>query len=305
MEVKSTENADGKLLITFALFTYNQERFIAEAIRGALSQTYSPLEIIISDDCSTDSTFAVIEKEVAGYAGRHSIRVNRNERNLGFAAHINKVMEMAKGQLIVGAAGDDVSLPERVSRTYAAFHDSNESVLSVYSNAIEINERGERGNLHIVPPDPEHLTLEWMSKRGGGVHGCSHAWHRRVFDTFGSLDAAVVREDVVIPFRSALLGKVKFINEPLVLYRLHGNNIHYRKSDKNVADLYANLLKLAEGNIAIFRNRLKDLDAVNHLNLDGLLPLFPKLMVEAERNLREMQTKIKCWFRRVFTGEFL
>jgi glycosyltransferase involved in cell wall biosynthesis len=46
-------------LITFALFAYNQEQFIAEAVQGALSQTYSPLEIILSD-WSADSTFHVM-----------------------------------------------------------------------------------------------------------------------------------------------------------------------------------------------------------------------------------------------------
>jgi glycosyltransferase involved in cell wall biosynthesis len=50
------------------MFAYNHERFIAEAVRGALSQTYSPLEIIISDDCSTDRTFEIIQSEVAGYS---------------------------------------------------------------------------------------------------------------------------------------------------------------------------------------------------------------------------------------------
>src|SRR5215212_7155005 len=100
---------DDRPLVTFALFAYNQERFIAEAVRGALSQTYSPLEIIISDDGSTDRTFEIIEGEVAGYAGPHEIRLNRIEQNIGWGAHINLVMEMVKGKLIVVAAGDDVS----------------------------------------------------------------------------------------------------------------------------------------------------------------------------------------------------
>ena len=47
-------------LVTFALFTYNQERYVREAVEGVLAQTYEPLEIIISDDCSTDMTFSII-----------------------------------------------------------------------------------------------------------------------------------------------------------------------------------------------------------------------------------------------------
>lgn len=39
-------------LVTFALFAYNQEKFIREAVEGAFAQTYESLEIILSDDCS-------------------------------------------------------------------------------------------------------------------------------------------------------------------------------------------------------------------------------------------------------------
>ena len=129
-------------LVTFALFAYNQERFIAEAVRGALAQTYSPLEIILSDDCSADRTFDLIRQEVSGYRGPHEIRLNRNETNLGFASHINRVMEMARGQLIVAAGGDDVSLPDRVEKLFAAYASSNRQAMSLYSNATVINEEG-------------------------------------------------------------------------------------------------------------------------------------------------------------------
>ena len=48
-----------KKLVSYCLFAFNQEKYINEAIKGALNQTYSPLEIIISDDCSTDLTFQI------------------------------------------------------------------------------------------------------------------------------------------------------------------------------------------------------------------------------------------------------
>lgn len=52
-----------KPLITLAILTYNQAKYIAEAIDGALSQCYHPLEIIISDDCSQDVTYQIIKKK--------------------------------------------------------------------------------------------------------------------------------------------------------------------------------------------------------------------------------------------------
>mgnify|MGYP005853322247 CR=1 FL=1 len=49
--------APDRPLVTFALFAYNQEQYIREAVEGAFSQTYEPLEMILSEDCSNDRTF--------------------------------------------------------------------------------------------------------------------------------------------------------------------------------------------------------------------------------------------------------
>ena len=56
-----------KPLLTFALAALNQERFIREAVEAAFAQTYSPLEIILSDDCSDDRTFDIIREMAAAY----------------------------------------------------------------------------------------------------------------------------------------------------------------------------------------------------------------------------------------------
>ena len=254
-------------LVTFALFAYNQERFIAEAVRAALAQTYSPLEIILSDDLSTDRTFEIIKQEVAAYSGPHVIRLNRNERNIGFASHINSVMGMARGQLIVAAGGDDISLPERVEKLYAAYASSNGKALSLYSNATIINEQGEREGQYLSGRGQDQPSARWMAEHISAVLGCAHAWDRQVFDLFGPIQKEVFNEDMVIPFRAALIGEIKYIDEPLVLYRLHDNNAHFKKSEgmKSGRDLYAVLLKPADSKIAIYKNRLQDLETLARL----------------------------------------
>ena len=100
-------------LVTFALFAYNQEEYIRDAIQGALSQTYSPLQIILSDDNSSDNTFTIMQEIASQYKGPHQITLNRNQSNQGIGGHINKLMLLTKGEFIVIAAGDDISMPER------------------------------------------------------------------------------------------------------------------------------------------------------------------------------------------------
>lgn len=224
-----------KSLVTFALFAYNQEWYIREAVRAALSQTYSPLEIIISDDCSQDRTFEFIEEEVAGYDGPHKIVLNRNEENLGIGGHVNRIMELTSGELIVAAAGDDVSLPSRTEELVSTW--TRGGVFSVYSNMIVIDAEGnEKGSFADIAPEPIQSWQEMVRFRRG-IFGCTHAWDRAVFDKFGPLPKGVVHEDFTIAFRAALIGTVVYVNKCLVKYRRHSANIWKDKSTIPQMDL--------------------------------------------------------------------
>ncbi|MEW6406693.1 MAG: glycosyltransferase family A protein [Chloroflexota bacterium] len=96
-------------MINFYIIAYNQERFVAEAVAGALAQTYSPLEVVLSDECSDDRTFAIMQDMARAFKGPHKIVLNRNEKHLGVGAHINRILELCTGDWIVASAGDDVS----------------------------------------------------------------------------------------------------------------------------------------------------------------------------------------------------
>ena len=130
-------------LVTVALFAYNQEDYIVDAVRSVLAQDYSPLQIIISDDCSTDATFSKAEKLVSNYDGPHRVLLNRNEKNLGVGGHVNKIMEVAEGELIVAAGGDDISVSDRVTETVNFWVRSGKKYRSICSQLDVMNEPGE------------------------------------------------------------------------------------------------------------------------------------------------------------------
>jgi glycosyltransferase involved in cell wall biosynthesis len=214
-----------KPLVTFALFAYNQERFIREAVEGALSQTYSPLEIILSDDCSTDRTFEIMQLLVAKYQGPHKIVFNRNEKNRGLAAHVNCVVSLANGELIVGAAGDDVSKPARVDELFSAWDEAGRFPNSIVSGYELIDESGVVLDIQPNSLDPRSSSLKWRVENGPSVLGATHAFTKRTFQVFGALDEGVSCEDRVIGFRSFLLGPVIEVPKCLVQYRRHENNL--------------------------------------------------------------------------------
>jgi glycosyltransferase involved in cell wall biosynthesis len=211
-------------LVTFALFAYNQEKFIREAVKGALAQTYAPLQIILSDDCSRDNTFKVMREVANDYEGPHEIVLNRNVHNLGMGGHINRVMEVAKGELIVVAAGDDISRPTRTEELVAAW--SSGGVFCLCSNVTIMDEGGvDRAASVRIPPIPVESWQEAIQHaESHAVLGCTHAWDRLVFDTFGPLPYADMHEDLTIRYRASLLGKVAYVDKPLVRWRRHGKS---------------------------------------------------------------------------------
>lgn len=93
---------------TILFLAYNQEDFVAEAAHACLAQQGEPLEIIFSDDCSTDNTLAILQEVVRSYSGPHQVTVRQNAHNLGIADHYNTLVKLAQGELLITAAGDDV-----------------------------------------------------------------------------------------------------------------------------------------------------------------------------------------------------
>jgi hypothetical protein len=125
----------------------------------------------------------------------------------------------------VGAAGDDISLPERTVAIYQAWIDSGKQAFSLDSRYELIDENGYRIKSPPLRDLPQEQQLLHFSKTLiNYVQGCTHAWHRKVFDAFGPFPN-ITGEDVLIPSRSMLLGKIVSIDKELVKYRTHKNNI--------------------------------------------------------------------------------
>lgn len=133
--------SDEKPLVTFALFAYNQEKYIREVVEAALSQNYDRLEIVLSDDCSSDKTFEIKQTLVADYQGAHAVTLRRNNRNLGLAEHVNQMLAQASGKIVLLAAGDDISVPERTAISVALV-DKYPSASAVLLSASVIDKNG-------------------------------------------------------------------------------------------------------------------------------------------------------------------
>lgn len=323
------ENHPGnRPLITFALFAYNQERFVREAVEGAFSQTYSPLEIILSDDCSSDRTFEIIQEMAAGYRGPHEIILNRNPKNLCIGGHINKIMELAKGELIVGAAGDDVSLPHRVAALVNAWQTQGKPP-ALCSQAICMSESGDPFSQRFLGYDghypatnePKETTLlRLVSKNECILHGCTEAWSPLLFRVFGPLHNNVVHEDNALSFRAWLLGDINFSSQALVCYRMHENNIsfsrpRYYRTRQELMEYERCKSRAARRWCSHIKQHLEDLVTAKRLSMlsDSLLQQI-KATLEAKLIIKEIHAswweaalskQLKCAGRFALHGDFV
>lgn len=226
-------DAGEKPLVTFYVIAYNQARFVREAVEGALAQTYSPLEIVLSDDCSTDDTFAIMRELVAGYSGPHKIVLNRNDRNLGLSEHVNRIMALATGELVIAADGDDVSHPQRTARCVETWLENDKpaalvSTVRCIDAAGNSSRDGAQWFSQFLPAENESRTacLRRFSKQGSPrLVSCAAAWTKQLFESFGPMAPGLWFEDDVITLRAWLLDRIVFIKDALVSYRQHDSNL--------------------------------------------------------------------------------
>lgn len=216
---------DGELM-SMLILTYNFERYVEEAVRGAFAQTYPNLEIVISDDCSTDRTWSIVERLTAEYArdgGRHKVVLNRNAVNMGFIPHFEFAKSLCHGELIVYNDGDDVSLPERVSETVRYWKAGGRRHWVVFSGALKVDTEGKKVGEVVERPDSESIL---------GVA----AYRRGLEEVFGPITEPNATQDEVYGNRALMLGPRGSIATPLLKYRIgSGESSGYRDYRKRRA----------------------------------------------------------------------
>ena len=121
-------------LISVILPAYNADRYLTEAIKSILAQTYSNFELIILNDGSTDHT----EQIILGFTDSRILYID-NHQNLGIVATLNKGLSVAQGEYIARMDADDISTAVRFEHqiNYLETHPA----VGVLGSAIQIIDR--------------------------------------------------------------------------------------------------------------------------------------------------------------------
>ncbi|USG60344.1 glycosyltransferase [Sneathiella marina] len=126
-------------LISVGMPLYNAEKFVEQALDCLLRQTHTDLEIIISDNCSTDNTVAIVERYAAADT---RLKLFRQPENLGPIPNFQFVVEQARGDYFMWRSYDDWS-DDNYIETLAAVLDSNRAVDLAVGKVIRANNESQ------------------------------------------------------------------------------------------------------------------------------------------------------------------
>lgn len=209
-------------LVSVVMPTYNASRYLADSIEGVLSQTYSNLELIITDDCSSDhQTLTLLDHYAQQDKRVHVIKLSENH-GAGYAR--NTSIRAARGRYIAFCDSDDVWKPYKL-RMQISYMKAKNCALC-FGSYIIIDENNKEVGYNIALP---RVTFGMM-KRDNKI-GCSTAVYdvkrlgRKVY-----MPDIRKRQDWALFLTIIRKCRVAYgIRRPLILYRRHSHSVSSNK----------------------------------------------------------------------------
>lgn len=145
-------------LISVIMPLYNTERFIRESIDSVLSQTFTNFELIIIDDCSSDSSVKIVQSCMKR---DKRIVLLKNERNLGAARSRNRGINAATGKFIAFLDADDLCAPERFEKQIAFLEqNAHVDVCGSFYSIFDDQKGPDSGECCLLPVSPEEIRYQ-------------------------------------------------------------------------------------------------------------------------------------------------
>ena len=211
-------------LVSIVVVTYNSAKYVVETLESIRLQTYENIELIISDDCSTDDTVIICEDWLKCNQGRFvRSSILTIKENQGIPANFNKGVRKTEGEYVKIIAGDDYLDKEFVQKCVDVLEQNIDCGL-VYTNSFLVLEYKQR----IIKEDTskfksgnifkELFFLDFWPKAP------SWMYRRNVLFEMGLFDESIWVEDYLIALKIAKKYSIIQINEFLTYYRLHNEN---------------------------------------------------------------------------------
>jgi glycosyltransferase involved in cell wall biosynthesis len=203
-------------LVSVVLCSYNGAKYIAEQVESILRQTYYPLELIISDDASSDGTRKVLEQ----YEGNPVVRIFHQEKNIGLTKNFAFAAGQAKGKWIAFSDQDDIWMENKIEKLVKTI--GNDPL--VYSDSLLVDEKG--ASINIKLSDLKKM-YSGDDSRGYILYSC--VWGHGMMIKAELLKKSLpmpdeIHHDIWIAYQALLNGGIKYSNEVLTWYRQHDSS---------------------------------------------------------------------------------
>lgn len=289
--------------LSYVLLAYNREKHIRKAIESAFAQDYKgELEIIISDDCSPDSTYDIIEECAAAYRGPHRVITTQTPKNLYLAGHTNHALQFVTSDWVVRADDDDYSSPNRCSLIGEAINKYPDSTY-IATKFIYFKDSKESEIMELIANTQRAEKIEYQiinARKGDHILASGHftqydhrTWNMKVYRIFGDLDAkAYYVDDLCSYYRANILGPGIILKNCLCTYlRTEINN--QSRGNTGSEKSYQTIIQLEKFNDKYYNITLEPLKRDYQLYLTYLSKQSPEQQLLLQDFIDSLKNKIK------------
>lgn len=266
-------------LVSVVMCAYNVRAYIEEAVNSILQQTYTNIELIISDDGSTDGTREWL-KELESHP---KVRLYFQDRNLGYVANKNFVISKATGTYITQNDSDDLSDLRRLEKQIAVCKkDPNVKIVATGYHKIDLN-----GNSYSVNQPPTDMLFTKYSGNEYPFWFPPLLVHREVFDRIGLFTQyfAGMGDDLYWTVKA---------NEQYDIYFLKDDLYAYRYNPNSITNVLNNDRKLIVGKLLskiLEQRKLKGIDWLEENDFESLSLMEAELL----NNSKFMAEQYRIW----------
>lgn len=211
-------------LVSVVLPAYNAERYIELAVTSILQQTLVNIEVIIIDDNSTDKTLEITEHLSKNDA---RVKIIKNTVNEGIVCCLNKGIGIAQSNFIARMDADDISKKDRLSKQ-VEFLKKNPDIILLGTGVEVIDSKGKHLGFRQYPENNDEILI-MLKHKSPFAHPTVIFHKEHVIKTGGYREKYRTGQDYDLWARLQKEGKFANINEPLLKYRIHGEQVTHKK----------------------------------------------------------------------------
>jgi glycosyltransferase involved in cell wall biosynthesis len=214
-------------LVSICIPTYNRAGFLKQAIQSCLSQDYANIEILISNNCSTDNTNYILTE----YSDNPKIKINTNKSNIGMVANWNKLLyEMVKGEWFIILSDDDYFVDVSYISKAVNLIKSNQEVNLVYSNGYILYADNQKMIKLDIPyatyEDGVNIFLNKFTVKPQEFTLCNILFRTELAKRYKAFtDINDLSCDSELFYKICVSGKIGVIHDYVSVYLIHSSNL--------------------------------------------------------------------------------